>query len=1309
MQISLHFITFLLILCQPFLLAVDTNTSNSVIFNNDGSVSLEDSCRLTMDKNGVISLAGSRGNYKVELFLWREPNGSWARAKDFINISTSIDKDKKTFSLKGNSIGRENLPPVELTWGYRVTDNNNAEIFIIGDDNLAKEKFRMVRISFSTRSINLINEAIIIDGKEISAKAGDNGKRKADHSTRLYQGGASIIELPLGQDETLELTTLKKMRVEINDRQLATSSEYIDINLHPSVKKNGITSIIKIKLKGSGKKSSANNPYIRNGVDFSAGQLNMPDYTLCKNLVQNPGFEQGFRYWGSLTLGDVKVNAIGDAYRISSENPYEGNKCLKLVTEPGQKPCALAFFNVPVVTDKHYVFSFYARADFDNCKLDISSHSANFGFFPVRKRLALSREWKRYSIPFKSPNRLISIGFTPSPFSPAGSSAYIDAVQLEEGKDSSDYACKSVAARIITSRRGNVIQPFEDPQAVLEIKGLPEIIGNVTLKATNINADVEKKIEYSFTLDKDGVCRIGLPWVGTLDNGAHLISSEISANINGVKFIDRDYHRFVKTDFLLNDFKHKNLFGGGDFISRYGSWERRAEFFQRFGVGSMVSFDVESPGLMNAMASRNIQVFSSILDKSHAVKGLLDNPDKYFDLRENYDKLTDEQLKKIEQICYEKALKNPGVRVWKTINEPGWTLTQDTPETEVKMKKFIATLQAMYSGIKRADKKMVVLSPDPANMYPTSGIKFINKLFNAGANKFFDVVAIHPYRLRPEDPDLDQHTQMFLQMLANHGYKDDVWFTEGIYHQIWDVPSCGLDPYSGCTSDKHRVNSFSYDLTTSELMASAYTMRSWLVTLKHSNRIKNYVDWGFPNRQRSIDFDFVPSTTVFASHTLASLLGNSSFIKDITLGYGARCYLFDDGNNQPVAALWTFLSHLDRSPRKTIRMITGSLPAGTELVSFDGKVMTAESDIKIGPLPLFIRGPEGSSEILCKALQNAIFPDGGIAQLQAGMMLKSRKELNLKLNNLINNKIEGRVEISLNGKKLVSESTTLNSLNSHEYNLPIKILNNKLNPFSIDMSFLKNGAGKEMRYAYDFDAFVINKLQKAPDINADSSSWPAQNVINLPNRFVEFHSKDITIKNKKLQNQIWGGVDDLSAKLCVGWDKENLYLLVEVKDDIHDPENNSNNSWLGDSLQIYFDCWGDARSRKKFGVSSSYDNDDQTFMVWNSDGDKLTVYRDVSPEQQVAFLKIGKVPEVSSKFTRTADGRSIYSMVFPLKEIIPTVLEKGSVIGLAILINDRDHDLRKRALTMTPDNTQPFRKPFLFPLAILGDSAFQQE
>jgi len=125
--------------------------------------------------------------------------------------------------------------------------------------------------------------------------------------------------------------------------------------------------------------------------------------------------------------------------------------------------------------------------------------------------------------------------------------------------------------------------------------------------------------------------------------------------------------------------------------------------------------------------------------------------------------------------------------------------------------------------------------------------------------------------------------------------------------------------------------------------------------------------------------------------------------------------------------------------------------------------------------------------------------------------------------------------------------------------------------------------------------------------------------------------------------------EDCSASFKTLWDKENLYLLVEVKDE--DLRNDSDEFWQDDSVEVFID----ADNSK----SDSYDNDDyQYHFDWDATSPAMGEDKHQKTEGvKYAFSKTDKGYNVEISFPWTTLGAK------------PAA---GTSIGLDVQVNDDD-------------------------------------
>jgi len=617
-----------------------------------------------------------------------------------------------------------------------------------------------------------------------------------------------------------------------------------------------------------GELKESNAPNVYEGVDYNTNKFLLPNYRLSRNLVQNPGFEDGFDFWTFYCLGRLKETHIFEHFQIDETNAFEGKRCLKILGEKGQFPAPPSTFAIPLQPGADYVFSLYAKTDKPGiASISVGGTTELWPNFIKGASFKPDSEWKRYSYKFTASQRMVTI-FIGVDSPKEDCAVWIDAVQLEKAKELSEFACVPATTSLATDRRDNLFEPGEKTGAKLRVHSVkPSTKGVVDLLAKDFYGRTVKEEKLSFETGSDGVALLPLPWADSFDSGLYVFESSLKLDDG---FANTCFSRLVKMKFLHNDFAHKDVFCSGSGDGRIGNWERKFDFWEKAGFGAAIHFDPPPDQYYKLMAKRNIITFSSIFEGGDTcLKGkfkLARRPQP--GAKELWlDKITDEDLKAIEEEAYLKALEHPEIKAWKMLNEP---LETPTPE---EMKTTLKVVEAARKGILRADKNAKIITNDCANMSPSGGIKYLENYFESGGAPLTDIVGIHPYRQHPEDPDLDEDTKLMIKVTDKYKPGADVWFTEGMYFMNYNLPVFMLDAFAApCGGDHFRGGYFSYDLGIGEKMSAAYSARYWLTVLKYADRVKLSVDWSAFSGRLYSGIDMTPQALVFASNTLGNLL-----------------------------------------------------------------------------------------------------------------------------------------------------------------------------------------------------------------------------------------------------------------------------------------------------------------------------------------------------------------------------------------------------------------------------------------------------
>ncbi|MEK6793456.1 MAG: sugar-binding protein [Spirochaetota bacterium] len=1179
-----------------------------------------------------------------------------------------ITKSKKTALYSGTFTppGGRSFP---IEYSLTLTPENNARVTLAFKTPVpAADIFSRAALYIAIPRASLAGERIRIDGKDNAVPT----ERAGEKPEMLFNGAASSIAyFSDAPQQRLTLALRKADAAAVNDGLMINGTACVVLRLTP--KENEI--IFDIVLGEPEVERSTGESYAN--VDFwAADKLKMPQYKHSKNLVQNPGFEDGAKYWRFGPLGTITDMHLGEHY-IVEETGFQGRRSMKIIGQKGQSPAHIVTFAIPVETDTEYTVSFYAKADRAGVRITSLPTSLVWPKFPGQASYALSTEWKRYSTTLKTPNSLISLDFGIN--NPAEDcAAWIDNVQFEKGP-MSDYDEKPCGASFVTARRDNLFQPGEKTGAAFFVHGKPGVY-TLAVRVTDLWDAVVKEDTIPCTVGEKGAS-IPAPWADGLKPGLYIIETTVRTEGGAA---ERDFDRLAIMPSLRGvPEKHKFLFNSpGD--SRQANWARKAERYQHIGIGSLNQWHISPAEYRTMFEDAGILLFSSIFDQFGEVSGK-------WNLKHDFHR-TDADLAVIEEEAYKKAKQYPDLFVWKMLNEPGGAYQDNIEE----MKQVIRCMAAARKGILRANPKARMFSPDPANMYLSSGIKYIETFLAAGGKDVCDIISIHPYRTRPEDPDLDADAVSFFAVLSKYGYTGDVWWPEGIYHCNYTIPAYGLDAHKGCSADHYRTGPFSYHMGWSERMAFAYTMRSWLMSLKYADRVKVHNDWNFED-SAWIGLDMTPTAKAFAPNVLGRILGNADYAADVELGKEIRCYMYTDEKKRPVAAVWTYNAVLDTEGRPGPNMGLASIPGDVEFIDCMGNTIARpkESEIALSSFPVFLRGKPDTLASLKDALVKTKIGSGEVSPVEIYAQVTSASKVDLTARNILSRTAEGHMKLSDDSGVIFDKDISIAGKEIWKYSAILKKVPGAIAPFAVRTEFTPKGAEKPIVKDIALDILGAPKASRTITIDGDLSDWPARAVTALPARFREFAPRNMDIKQKYPAGVPWKGDADLSAKLCAAWDTEYLYLAFDVKDDVLAPSDKLPTVWAGDCVQIYFDCWADARSKSAKG----YDNNDQVFDLWPSP-EGLVVSRSVAPEQQLAFLKTGIVSNAKAAFKRTSDS-TVYEIAIPARDIVPVNLRPDTIFGFAVIINDHDGDYRKRGLTLTPAGTEPYMRPDLYPVMVL--------
>jgi hypothetical protein len=145
----------------------------------------------------------------------------------------------------------------------------------------------------------------------------------------------------------------------------------------------------------------------------------------------------------------------------------------------------------------------------------------------------------------------------------------------------------------------------------------------------------------------------------------------------------------------------------------------------------------------------------------------------------------------------------------------------------------------------------------------------------------------------------------------------------------------------------------------------------------------------------------------------------------------------------------------------------------------------------------------------------------------------------------------------------------------------------------------------------------------------------------------------------------WDGSDDLAASWQVSWDDANLYLVINVADDIHAQNQTGNQTFRGDSVELQID----ADRAGDYGPSLSPDD----YQIALSPGDFAGILPSAFRFQGTASgeMRDAAAPHAITVVAVPNGSGYVLEAAIPWRDLGLTPAA-GVVIGLAVNVNDND-------------------------------------
>ena len=1026
------------------------------------------------------------------------------------------------------------------------------------------------------------------------------------------------------------------------------------------------------------------------GIDFwGQDRMGVPPPTT-RNLMPNPSFEQGLRFWtwwgggGSFVLSDIPQ------YSISSDAVFGGKSLLIRPTQGGQP---MNSFMIPVLKDKTYTLSFYAKSDKPGARLTfgvLGTKGSKFSWMEAFKsQFPLSGGWERKSFSFTPDCRGISFLVC------SASTVLIDGIQLEAGSAPSEFVSPEVEGMLISSDPDNNLAAGQPVNAAFEICGKPNAKGEVELNLFNYYREKLYTFKSPYILNDRGFAKLPLPFEDSrLETGVFVIQSEIRPE-KGVPV--RDYYRLSIMDFLENKHPSKDLFGNLCSATRITRADDLARNYMRWGFGSITYGEAKE---QEAQLLRKYRITNYLMVISNYVNA--EERPVVKDALEKWTEITPEREKQLEDIAFNIVKRHPWGTSWAFSTE----VEGRSPLTRAgKFDEWAKVQMAVSRGIRKAKPDAVSLPEGGTSGFSRlRGYRETEGYLAATAGKIkWDAIATHPYGAID---DLDIVSDMMIGLTAKYGYKEiPIDYTEGFNVTHTKIPEWGDD---GCY-DNYQGGKPSYDFGWREYLHAAWIARTYITCMKYWPRVRSFNIW---TAHPYMDQYLTPLAACKVPNTLGHLLGNPKFTADIRPAAGVRGYVFEDEQGRGVAAVWCSISKveegIERGPELFVKF-EDDIPEFIDLMG-NKRTPAVEKGIASIPLnsaPLFIRSKRGGADKLAGALNNADV-SGAASSLMVVIQPDTNGSIEAITNNLTGKDLRGTLKIGENSIPFAipAKSNVVNKLKESVEPVP-----GKLHDWKGDIGIEFPGGRKDSS-RWDMQFLYVPHTDKPLPLDPLAPEWNKIPSIRMNNWFIQ--------KSSGVKPVDGGYPGDLDAGFQIAWDKNNLYLRIECKDDkfiLTGParrRKSINGSdpmlYMNDGcVELYLDTGANGRSNTFKG----FDQDDYRYDFYAgsaaaTDGPG-TVYRLREVYHQLAggiimATKDEAAKGVKCQFHRDGNNYS-YVIILPQWYIEPLKLEKGWRAGFGLYIHDNDDPARdwpgKGLSLATEPGAHCDRRPDLWPVMVL--------
>ena len=1100
-------------------------------------------------------------------------------AKEYVQANG----ESATFSYTVKAVGDSK---VDVSWDVGISqakfEANPKDYAGVAPWFMSSNAYRQEQVRINGKKVKFTDKSVLVSGRETPVMGGTDG-----------------FELTYAPDKPLRSFSIKLPGYyEYGISEGIAGSDACNVCIRVGTKKRLAADTFTIDFGDvAGRATSAPPPVA--GIDFWEHDRFCVPAPTTRNLMPNPGFEQGLRFWAWWGGGGKYNPSDIPAYAISSDAKFGKNA---LWIRPGKGAQPMCSFIIPVVKGKTYTVSVYAKTEKPTATFSLGVQGvkgSQFDWMSAFKSVhkLTTTEWERKSFTFTADCAGVSLMLG------TGQNLLIDGLQFEEGAAATEFVAPEVEGFLTTTDPDNNLALGQPVNAGFTLSGKPEAQGTVRLQLFNYYREALYDLNLPYALDATGSARLELPFDGKrLGTGVFVMQADFTPKSGTAS---RDYYRLSIMEFLENKHADKDVFGSLCSASRFSRGDDLMRNYMRWGFGS-VTYGWQSQEEFDLFNKYRISSFLMISCDS------TDKEDREFSSNtKNWKEITPEIEKRIEEISYKVVKAHP----WGT----SWAWSTESEGSQIiasgRFDEWAKVQLAAWRGIKRANPNALVL-PDggTSGFSRLRGYREMDGYLKATQGKVkWDAMAVHPYGSADA---IDGCTDMLNEIMARYGYDKStpIDYTEGFNCTHTKIPEWGDD---GCY-DNYGGGKPSYDFGWREYLHAANAARIYLACLKGWPQVRSFNIWV---SAPFMDQYLTPLALCKVPNTIGHLLPKPKFVADVLPAAGVKGHVFEDEQGRGVAAVWCITAKvqegLEKGPTLSVNF-KGAVPEFIDLMGNLRPVAAKDGlvDIPLTPAPLFLRSAKGGAGKLAAALNAAAVTGGGNA-LAVAVQPALDGSVEAQIENLTGKELKGTLQVGANAITFDLKAKGKTTAKLAEKVDPAPGI---LNAWSGDIvaQFADN---RKDTSSWDMQYFFVPHTAKPLPLDPVSPAWDKIPAVKMTNFFGKSEPGKETVKSS--------GPNDLTCTFQLAWDKDNLYLRVSGNDDafvVTEPEryrksaeNISKQLYIHDGcVELYLDTGANGRSNALKG----YDADDYRYDFAPGD-DKAengpgAVYRLSEPYHQLA-------------------------------------------------------------------------------------------